>query len=252
MPELPWAKDLAVLKEALPSFSGGRIAQLAPYVPAFETALTNGKAFFPAGVTVDGKTYVLVDGPTENVLAQIAAAVAAKKTGAPGTPTVAVANFYPLMALGLGSYYDETGKSEDAIRVLDEGLALSVDPQAALGAHAGGLMREKGFALANLKRFDEAMAVYDAALASKVVPATDRAGLQRGRGFILTEAGRLDEAEAAYRASLEFEPGNPRALNELAYIAKLRAGGAKAPVKTFLVPSKPAEPQRDPSRDTVP
>jgi tetratricopeptide (TPR) repeat protein len=225
LPEFPWAKDFAVLKEALPTFSGGRIAQLAPYAPAFETALVNAKAYFPGGALVDGKIYVLSDGPAENLLALTAAAAAAKKADAPNLPTVSVANFYPLMAMGLASYYDETGKPQDAIRVLDEGLALSVNPKAALGAHVGQMMGEKGFALGVLKRFDEGLAVYDQGLANKAVPTPEHARMQRGRGFILTETGGLDDAEAAYRASLEIEPNNPRALNELAYIAKLKAGG---------------------------
>jgi Flp pilus assembly protein TadD len=64
-----------------------------------------------------------------------------------------------------------------------------------------------------------------------------RAVMLRGRGFALIELGRLDEAEKAYRDSLNSEPNNARALNELTYIGRLRAGGPTAP--SALSTSKP-------------
>jgi len=59
----------------------------------------------------------------------------------------------------------------------------------------------------------------------------DRAAALRGIGFILTEQGDLDGAEKVYRQSLELTPNNPIALNELGYIAHLRAKGQKAPAR---------------------
>lgn len=44
-------------------------------------------------------------------------------------------------------------------------------------------------------------------------------------GLVLIEMGRLDGAEKAFHSSLEIEPGNALALNELSYIEELRAGG---------------------------
>ena len=237
-PELPWNKDFAALNAAAADLTGGRIAALGPHAAEFEAALDHGKTYFPGGVTVDGTVYVLADGMAERLAALMKAA--AKATGAAGRPALAVANFYPVMALGLASYYDETGKPQDAVRVLDKGLALSINPQAALGAHVGAMLGEKGFALGSLKRYGDALAVYDRGLANKAVVPPDRARLYRGRGFVLTEMDRLDDAQAAYRASLQIEPDNPRALAELNYIAKLKAGGAKAPVQS--VPAPQTEP----------
>lgn len=42
-------------------------------------------------------------------------------------------------------------------------------------------------------------------------------------GFALIELRKLDEAEAVFNDSLKIEPANKVALNELAYIRDLRA-----------------------------
>ena len=44
----------------------------------------------------------------------------------------------------------------------------------------------------------------------------------RGIGFALIELGRLDEAEAVFLESLEADPDNEAALNELRHIEHLR------------------------------
>ncbi|MCB0166443.1 MAG: hypothetical protein KDI79_19595 [Anaerolineae bacterium] len=58
------------------------------------------------------------------------------------------------------------------------------------------------------------------------VSARDVAVAMRGRGFVLIEMKKLDEAEAMFKQSLEFEPANKVALNELRYIEHLRHGGS--------------------------
>ena len=59
----------------------------------------------------------------------------------------------------------------------------------------------------------------------------------RGRGFVLVEMGQLDEAETAFEDSLELDPNNPIALNELQYVEHLRAGGPSAPLEAVPRPS---------------
>lgn len=76
--------------------------------------------------------------------------------------------------------------------------------------------------------WDQAMATFTAALeraelAPPNVVATRKARALRGLGFCLTEYGRLNDAEEKFRKSLEFQPNNPQALNELAYLASLRS-----------------------------
>jgi hypothetical protein len=55
----------------------------------------------------------------------------------------------------------------------------------------------------------------------------------RGQGFALVELGRLDEAWQAYDDSLESEPNNPLAMQEMDYIDGLRAGGPVVPPQIF-------------------
>lgn len=56
----------------------------------------------------------------------------------------------------------------------------------------------------------------------------EQAAALRGMGSTLIELGRLDEAEDSYNKSLEIDPGNRIALNELQYIRELKR---KAPAR---------------------
>jgi tetratricopeptide (TPR) repeat protein len=95
------------------------------------------------------------------------------------------------------------------------------------------LLSEKGAALNTLRRFEDALAVYNKGLTLGLED-TDRARFYRGRGFSFTELGKLDEAEKAYRDSLTCEPGNQNAENELRYIAQKRAGALSTPIALGL------------------
>lgn len=130
-------------------------------------------------------------------------------------------NPYPLLALYLGSYYNENRRSEDALRILDLGLGAEQST-------FSGLIAERGAALNGLKRFDESLANYDEGLKIPGLDADMKGRFERGRGYALTELGRLDEAEAAYDDSLKDAPGNATAENELRYIAGLKAGAKPA------------------------
>jgi tetratricopeptide (TPR) repeat protein len=209
LPPLPWDQDFALLASTAGELqAGGGMRALGPHVAEFEAALEHGKAFFPNGAVVDGSVYMLADGPGEALIAGLAGMTVAKKAGA-SQAVVTVPNLYPLFAQALAAYYNENGKPEEAIRVLDAGLLLSVNPRMAAGLQAGGLLSEKAFSLNELKRYDEALAVYDAGLANRMIQKADRARLERGRGFTLTEMNRLDEAADAYRESLKLDPDNP-------------------------------------------
>ena len=63
----------------------------------------------------------------------------------------------------------------------------------------------------------------------------------RNRGYALTELRRLDEAQAAYEASLTLDPANALAENELRYIASLKAGAAPTKGVIFM-PNRPPNP----------
>lgn len=224
----PWEKADDVVKATEADLQTGGLLAVAGHVPDLERALADASQSFAAADTGTGTIYVLVDGPTE-ALVVLAQAASDKNTAAAGRQVVAVRNPYPLVSLYLGSYYNEIGKPEEALRVLDAGLTLSAAHSLELGQHRPLLISERGAALMSLKRWPDALADYDQGLAIKGLEGRDRARLYRGRGFTLTELGRLDEAEQAYRESLKLDPDNTIAQGELEYIAHLRVGGTKEP-----------------------
>ncbi len=132
----------------------------------------------------------------------------------------------------------------------------------ALGSNWAYAYYGKGYALVELNRFDEAAHALDRALelsphnpqfltergvvyrASRdwekmlesnrnalefidIASPDDKRGIERaramrGQGYALIELERLDEAEQIFRDSLEVDPGNALALDELEYIKQLR------------------------------
>lgn len=216
-PAQPWEKDQALLKDVEAVVQSGGIMALQPRAPELEKVLTAAQLTYQMG----GTTYVLVDGVAESLVA-MAMATSDKAKGA--SKAVAVDNPYPLIALYLASYYDEVGKPEEALRVLDLGLSKSAVSGIELGESRPLLLVERGEALAALKRTTDALADFDEGLKIDNLEPHVHAHLYRGRGFALTELGRLDEAEEAYRTSLRLDPDNPTALQELDYIAALRKG----------------------------
>jgi tetratricopeptide (TPR) repeat protein len=217
-----WQAATQVLKATLADFDTNGIRGVKSHVDDLEVELGGAKQAID---TASKGGFVLVDGMTETLIAMAAV------TKAPGGRVAAVANPYPMMSLLLGSYYNETGRPDDALRVMDLGLStFAVSGDMHVGEHWPSLVFERGAALVTLKRWPEVLSGYDDAL--KAVPDMDagmKARFQRGRGFALTELGRLDEAEAAYTESLKLDPSSDRARHELAYIAGLRAGAPPQP-----------------------
>ncbi len=213
----PWQKAEAVVRATDADIAKGGIQAIRSHVPELETALASGRQAFEPNSGV-----VLTDGPAETLAALVGAS-------ASGRQVAALRNPYPAVGFFLGTYYNETGRPDEALRALDAGLKLSPLPGADLGDSVPLLLAEPGAALSALKRYSDSLANFDRALQIKNLKSDARAVMQRGRGFALIELGRLDEAEQAYRDSLATEPNNPRAQQELSYIARLRAGGPMAP-----------------------
>lgn len=227
--ERRWETDGALTVKVVTQVRAAGIGAVKPHVKAMESALKAARALFAKPIIDAGTTVVLTDGKIETAAALVAAA--SGKSG----DVVAMANPYPTLGILLGSYYVETGKFRDAVRVLDAALALSPLPKQRLGQTVPDLLNERGIAFGRLNQWKEALATYDTALKIKQMDNTIRAMLHRGRGFTLIEMGRLDEAEAAYKKSLTLDRGNKIALNELKYIEGLRAG--RQPTgSTLLVP----------------
>jgi tetratricopeptide (TPR) repeat protein len=223
--EHPWEADGALATTIIGQVRSQGIGAVKPHVQAIEAALKSAKSVFAKPVTDGGKIVVLTDGQTETLAALSTAA-------AKSADAIAIANPYPVLGLLLGSYYVETGKPREALRVLDAALLLSPLPKERLGATVPDLLSERAVALAGLKRWKDALASYDNVLRLPQVDNHMRGVAHRGRGFALVEMGRLDDAEAAYKASLKVDPGNKIALGELDYIAGLRKG--KKPTGTLL------------------
>ncbi len=220
--EQPWQRAQAVVTATQSDIARNGIRGIGPHVPALEEALTQADHPFGAMPPENGDRIVLADGQAETLGALLIGGAAKD-----GRKTVAMVNPYPRISFYLGSWYNEIGKPGDALRVLDAGLALPVPvPGSTLGETRPHIIGEKGIALVSLKRWPEALAAYESGLALKSLDNMTKALLLRGRGFALTELGRLDDAEQSYRDSLTAEPNNARALQELSYIARIRAGGA--------------------------
>lgn len=131
---------------------------------------------------------------------------------------------YPLAALMLGAYAVEYRQYEEAVRILDRGLAFQPDSVA--------ILMERGQALLALRRPADALGSFEAALSSSQMDArSTRSRALRSRGVALIDLQRLDDAERALNASLELDPGNAATREELRYIAELRAGGPTRPTE---------------------
>ena len=129
-----------------------------------------------------------------------------------------IPNPYPTAALMVGSYYDELRQPQAALPVLERGLAWAQTYPALIG--------EKGAALTLLHRWREALDTFSGGLdrAGPLIQPREKAQLLRGKGFALTELKRYDEAEQAYRESLKLDAKHGHAESELAYIARVKAG----------------------------
>jgi tetratricopeptide (TPR) repeat protein len=207
--------------------SGNGILAIGPHVEALQAVLARAPAAEPRIEERDGKVFYHV------LFAHDAVEYAAwrKARGQPDAEIVEVTYTYPLAAFLLGTYFNERRRPDTALAALHKGLSLAPDDPT--------LVSETGIALFQLKRFDDAIALFDGELGRKdFVRTLDRARILRAKGFALTELGRLDEAETAYRESLKLEPGHLGALHELQYIAGLKAG--RAPTKGSMVTSDQA------------
>lgn len=89
---------------------------------------------------------------------------------------------------------------------------------------------EKAYILHATGKLKEAVDAYDAAEKLCIehhLSAKEHAVAVRGKASTLIDLGKLDEAEAVYKKSLEIEPGNKLALDELDYIKQVRANQKK-------------------------
>jgi tetratricopeptide (TPR) repeat protein len=207
---------------------------IAAHQAELEAILAHAPAAFHETEDHGARIYVRgVDGAAclEGILAQVSQREAAHL---PARDVICVDNPYPLAALLLGSYYNEIGQSTRAQTMLDRGLVWAPGNPA--------LTAEKGAAQIARRLWAQALQTFSDGLANgaKTLKPEETGRLLRGRGFALTELGRFDEAEQAYRRSLEVDPNHGHATEELAYIARVKAGGR--PTAAVLIGGLPPSP----------
>jgi tetratricopeptide (TPR) repeat protein len=222
------SRDREVLKAANEAGAHGGVPAAMKQVKALEEALGHAPAKLNGLETCDGVVYLRTGAMTDFLV------ISAKFTKAPGVKSVQwVPTPYPDISLLLGSLYNEKQQWDLAIAALRRGLALE--------PHDPLLASETAHALNMAGRFEESLAVSDQGLAGSILMKDeDRARLLRMRGFALGELRRYEEAEQAYRDSLDLAPNNPTALNELKYLAQQRKGAPPAP--TISVNSRTGKP----------
>jgi len=121
----------------------------------------------------------------------------------------------------------EEGNWQKGLELIDSALKLEPDHPT--------LLCEKALILGRLGKHKEALAIYQAATRTREwAPVDQHARAMRGAAIALIDLGKLEEAENLLRESLKLEPTSKVALNELAYIEKLK-GGAKPTTDYDLV-----------------
>lgn len=229
-------RDAAIVQNAFNAVARGGYSALAPLLPQLNEVASHAPASYPR-LDLSGETsFVRSLGGPQSAADLVLGAAMAQAAGKKGN-VLLVFNTYGGVFLLRGAYAVDARAPEAALEVLDKGLAMQPDN--------ADLITEKGSALQLLRRWSEMLAMYNEALARNwpLVTAEQKARMLRGKGFALTELGRLDESEAAYRESLAATPGNAVALNELQYLARLRAGGSSVPGQVFVpTPTQPLGP----------
>ena len=215
-----WQDAKAVLDATADDIArSGSVHGIEPHVAELEAALANAQNAIAAAKLGNGKTITVLTDGSDDAVAAVAAATADKANA--DRQIVAVPSPYPFITLYLGSYYNTAGRFDDAARVFAEGVALYKER---VGRNEPQLIEQQASALRSMKRYTEALAIYDEGLALPGIKNYYRASFYRGRGFVLIELGRLDEAETAYKEDLKLVPSSPIAKDGLARIARLRAG----------------------------
>lgn len=225
-------RDLQLLERAMRDVQGRGFAGLDRHLAGLRRALDGAPAAYPQmEQRGKGEWIIRTDDLTETM---VLATIIQSMAGGEGVNAVTVRrqpNVYPLIALILGSEALERRRLDEAVKVLDRGLALQDDDWM--------LLKEKASALQASGRHEDALAVLDQALASDSLRILLNAGpLHRGRGFSLIEQGRLKEARAAYDAALEADPEDGHAKRQLAYIDGLEAGQPPVAGSVILPPAR--------------
>jgi tetratricopeptide (TPR) repeat protein len=252
----PWEPAQVLLDSAVAKLKAGGVRAIEPQVAELENALAKAPEAIAKGRSAPARV-LLADGLHEVMGAALAAGVPLKLPDAPapspqsqmssalppqqGPAVTVLASPYPPISMILGSYYVEMRRPNDALRVLEAGLALPPAVPGVPRSMVPALSVERANALGLAGRWQDALVAWERALKLPELSDPVKARILRGRGVALIELKRLNEAEQTFRSALALEPGNANAQNELAYIAALRAGrpAVKPDIRTGAPPTQP-------------
>jgi len=127
-----------------------------------------------------------------------------------------IQSVYPRACYYLAYVLVEKNDYRGAVRWLTKGQAMEPSNP--------NFLLELGVAYGYLMQYQKSLECYQQALHLPGLSKHDRAVALRGTGVQLIDLQRLDEAKAHLNESLELEPDNPIARDELIYIARLRSG----------------------------
>jgi len=220
--EHPWEKDEALLQATIASVRKYGMKAVGAHASDLEMAVARARSVFEIAARSDDKT----DGSKDS-------AGAADK---PNNVVIPEPNPYPGIGFFLGTYYDESGKPQDGLRILEVTLDL---PGTSSDPHLVDLLIERGAAYAALKQWDNALASYEDALKPEGTAPGVRAYIYRGKGLVLVEMGRMAEGKITYEEELKLTVNDPAAQRNLDMIEQLRDGGPKQPGQVAPSPAKP-------------
>jgi Flp pilus assembly protein TadD len=216
-------EDYKAVEAAYSALNAGGFPALEAHIPRLKAVLDRAPAAFPIVEEIGDTIVIRTDDDAQYLMLSVVASMPGKGSSKRSLQVVQGANTYPMAALAIGSYYNEIKQPQEALAYLERGLAMQANNPSLIG--------EKGASLISMRRFSDAVALYDSALASgDLALLGSRARYLRNRGVALIDLGRLDEAETSLKDAIKADPkdkiGVGRAKQELAYIKGLRAGGA--------------------------
>lgn len=127
-----------------------------------------------------------------------------------------VESVYPRACYYLGFIYVHAGNFTSAVHWLEKGKSMEPHPK---------ILSELGAAYNGLGDYEQALVCYQEVVNSTTYVSKNVMALAlRGIGCQLIELNRLDDAKKCFYLSLELDPDNAVAKNELCYIAMIESG----------------------------
>jgi len=133
---------------------------------------------------------------------------------------------YPRACFYLAYVLVDKHDLEEALQWLNRGMTM--EPQ------NPNFLLEMGVVYAHMKKPQRSFNCYQEAFGLPNLPNLKRAAVLRGMGIQLMDLNRLDEAEGHLMESLELEPDNPTAKQELLYLSNLRTSKGSKKKKSWL------------------